>query len=139
MTTAQATAKRSIMTPRGAILVLLLAGVLFSSVYPVRRYFAVKHSIAQLHQQKQALIDRQAVLRKESDLLSSDAEVERLAREYGMVRPGEVPFAVVAPQQATAQQPTVSADGGLPAEQPSHPGLFSRIWDRIIRAAHTIG
>jgi cell division protein FtsB len=125
------------MTPRGAILVLLLAGVLFSSVYPIRRYFAVKHSIAQLHQEEQTLRDRQVELRKQSDLLKNDAEVERLAREYGYVIPGEVPFAVVAPQPATSQRSQIGADDLLPAERPSH-GFFSRIWDSIVRAAHTI-
>ena len=138
MTTTQARAQRSIMTPRGAILVLLLAGVLFSSVYPVRRYFAVKHSIAQLRQEEKALQDRQAELRKQSDLLNTDAEIERLAREGGYVRPGEVPFAVVGPQPASHQQAKVAAGGLLPPEQTSRGGFFSRIWDSVVRAAHTI-
>jgi len=38
MTTVGARRQR-VVTPRGAILALLLAGVLFSSIYPIRRYF----------------------------------------------------------------------------------------------------
>ena len=64
MTTTTPTAReqRSFMTPRGALLALLLLGVLFSSAYPIRRYFAVKSSISHLQSE-----DRALDLRRETD------------------------------------------------------------------------
>ncbi len=82
-------AQRAFMTPRGAILALLLVGVLFSSVYPIRRYFQVRSSIAQLQHEDRALDQRTQQLTKQKASLQSDAEVETIARQdLGYVRPG---------------------------------------------------
>ena len=132
-------AQRAIMTPRGAILALLLVGVLFSSVYPIRRYFQVRSSIAQLQHENRALDQRTQQLTKQKQQLQSDADVETLAREkYGYVRPGEVPFAIIEPSAAPTADPNVGAAGLFDPARTAKPGFFARIWNAFVRAAHTI-
>jgi cell division protein FtsL len=138
-TTTPERAQRSFMTPRGAILALLLVGVLFSSVYPIRRYFQVRSSIAQLQHEDRALDQRTQQLTKQNALLQTDAEVERIAREeLGMARPGEVPFAIIQPSVAPAPAANVGAAGLFDPARASKPGFFARIWNAFVRAAHTI-
>ena len=132
-------AQRPFLTPRGAILALLLIGVLFSSVYPIRRYFQVRSSIAQLQYEERALDQRAQQLTKEKALLQSDAEVERIAREeLGMARPGEVPFAIIQPSVAPTPTQNIGAAGLFDPAETSKPSFFSRIWAAVVRAAHTI-
>jgi cell division protein FtsL len=132
-------AQRAIMTPRGAILALLLVGVLFSSVYPIRRYFQVRSSIAQLQHEDRALDQKTQQLTKQKALLQTDAEVERIAREeLGYARPGEVPFAIIRPSVAPAPTPNVGAAGLFDPAQTSKPSFFARIWNAFVHAAHTI-
>ncbi|MGZ4139261.1 MAG: FtsB family cell division protein [Actinomycetota bacterium] len=139
MTTASARAQRVVMTPRGAILALLLVGVLFSSVYPIKRYFAVRTSIAQLQREDRSLDQRQQELEQRRVQLQTDAEVERIAREdLGMVRPGEVAFAVVQPSVQPSTPARVAPAGLLDPTQIPAPSFFSRIWSAVMRAAHTI-
>jgi cell division protein FtsL len=127
------------MTPRGAILALLLLGVLFSSVYPIRRYFAVKSSITQLKTQERALDLKQQQLTNEKAYLQTDAAVEAIARsDLNMVRPGEVAFALIQPSVAPIPQSHIAPAGLFDPAQVSKPGFFSRIWDAVVRAAHTI-
>jgi cell division protein FtsL len=127
------------MTPRGAILALLLIGVLFSSVYPIRRYFAVKSSITQLKSEERALDLKQQQLTQQKAYLQSDAAVEAIARrDLNMVRPGEVAFALIEPSVAPAPPSHIAPAGLFDPAQVSKPGFFSRIWDAVVRAAHTI-
>jgi cell division protein FtsL len=127
------------MTPRGAILALLLLGVLFSSVYPIRRYFAVKSSITQLKTQERALDLKQQQLTNEKAYLQTDAAVEAIARsDLNMVRPGEVAFALIQPSVAPTLQSHIAPAGLFDPAQVSKPGFFSRIWGAVVRAAHTI-
>jgi cell division protein FtsL len=132
-------AQRAIMTPRGAILALLLVGVLFSSVYPIRRYFQVRSSIAQLQHENRVLDQRTQQLTKQKALLQTDAEVEQIARgELGYARPGENVFVIIQPSAAPTPAPNVGAAGLFDAARVSKPGFFSRIWNTVVRAAHTI-
>src|SRR5258708_1209993 len=130
-TTPDARAQRSFMTPRGALLALLLLGVLFSSAYPIRRYFAVKSSIAQLKHEDHALDLKQQQLTQQKAYLQTDAAVEAVARaDLNMVRPCEVAFALILPTTAPA--------GLFGPAVTSKPGFFPVIWRAITRAAHTI-
>jgi cell division protein FtsB len=127
------------MTPRGALLALLLLGVLFSSAYPIRRYFAVKSSIAQLKHQDHALDLKQQQLTQQKAYLETDAAVEAIARaDLNMVRPGEVAFALIEPSTAPVPQSRIDPAGLFDPSVSSKPGIFSGIWRAIVRAAHTI-
>jgi cell division protein FtsL len=139
MTATAPPTQRSFMTPRGAILALLLLGVLFSSVYPIRRYFAVKSSITQLKTQERALDLKQQQLTQQKAYLQTDAAVEAIARrDLNMVRPGEVAFALIQPSVAPTPQSHIAPAGLFDPAQVSKPGFFSRIWGAFVRAAHTI-
>ena len=127
------------MTPRGALLALLLLGVLFSSAYPIRRYFAVKSSISQLRNEERALDLKQQQLAQQKAYLQTDAAVETIARrDLNMVRPGEVAFALIEPSVAPTPQTNIAPAGLFDPAQVSRPGFFSRIWGAIVRATHTI-
>jgi len=139
MTATAPPTQRSWMTPRGAILALLLMGVLFSSVYPIRRYFAVKSSITQLKTEERALDLKKQQLTNQQAYLQTDAAVEAIARrDLNMVRPGEVAFALIQPSVAPTPQTHIAPAGLFDPAQVSKPGFFSRIWDAVVRAAHTI-
>ena len=139
MTATAPPTQRSFMTPRGALLALLLLGVLFSSAYPIRRYFAVKSSIAQLKHEDHALDVKQQQLTQQKAYLQTDAAVEAIARsDLNMVRPGEVAFALIEPSVAPAPQSRIAPAGLFDPSVNSKPGFFSRIWHAIVRTAHTI-
>ena len=138
-TTPDARTQRSFMTPRSALLALLLLGVLFSSAYPIRRYFAVKSSIAQLKHEDHALDLKQQQLTEQKGYLQTDAAVEAVARaDLNMVRPGEVAFALILPSVAPTPQSRIAPAGLFDPAVTSKPGFFSGIWRAITRAAHTI-
>lgn len=121
------------VAPRAVLLALLLTGLLFTSVYPLRRYFDVRAQVASLRLQDHALAGTLSQLSGQKALLQTDAEVERLARAHlGMVRPGEVPFVIATPQpvpdRVTVPDPTVD-----PPAAPK-PSLLTRWWDTFARA-----
>lgn len=104
------------------VVVLVVAGILFTFANPARTWLDQQEEIA-------AARDRTAVLDKQSRdlearaaLLGTDAEVERIAREqYGLVRPGEEAF-VILPSAEAAPAPSIVP---LPAPRP----WWQRAWD----------
>lgn len=82
---------------RRALVMLAAFALLLVSAAPYRQYYAAKQRVKSLKQREVALDHRIADLETARDKLGTDAEVERLARELGYVRPGEVPFVLVAP------------------------------------------
>ena len=87
---------RLLRNPRALVFGVILAAMLFSSVYPLGRYFAVRNQVAQLEQEEQRLDDRIVQLMEEQELLNTPEEIERIARKDLLyVRPGEIPFVVL--------------------------------------------
>ena len=139
--TARATkpeAKRRFFSARGLLLSLILIGVLFSSVYPMKRYFAVRASIKTLEQQELTLDRGASELAAEKRRLQTDAAVEQLAREQlGLVKVGEVPFAVVQPgarAPAVVRPPVVADDRGSGVG----PSMWSRFWGLLKRSTRSL-
>lgn len=127
---------RAIVTPRGFVLLLIVGGLMFSSVYPLRRYMAVRSGIESLQQEEAGLQARIDELLAERERLLSDADVERRAREeLGMVRPGEIPFVVAAPKPDEPPPSTVDPSGLGDPVQPQPAGVLERWWDALRRAA----
>jgi cell division protein FtsB len=102
---------------------LLLIGFLFVFVYPTRTYVTQREQI-QASQQRLDVLEREtATLERETRRLDGDAEIERVAREqYGLVRPGEIPYVLVpeptpetTPQTTPATNPTAAPDRKQPA------------------------
>lgn len=124
---------RRMRTPRTAVLVLVLGAMLFTSVYPMRRYFDFRRTISALHAEGRQLDRTMGALLKQRTLLQTDGEVERLAREnLGMVRPGERPFVVLSPSPPPPRTREVSGAAGV-AGKP----VLSRWWHAFWRAARS--
>jgi cell division protein FtsB len=75
---------------------LAVIGFLFAFVYPTSTFFRQRSELHQAEERLERLESETRRLERESKKLAGDAEVERLAREqYGLVRPGETPYAIV--------------------------------------------
>ena len=96
---------------RAALLLVVLVGLLFAFVYPTRTFLDQRSETNKARAQLELLQAQTARLERESKQLSTDAEIERLAREkYGLVKPGEQPFVILpAPTSTLPPPPTTTA------------------------------
>jgi cell division protein FtsB len=84
------------ITPRAAILVIVVVALLFYLVVPLRTYMAQRDRLRILEHQEQVLQQENAKLQRQVQHLNDPAYLERIAREcLGMVRQGEIGFIVV--------------------------------------------
>jgi cell division protein FtsB len=109
---------------------LALVGVIALAVFPTKALLAQRRERTQLDAQVAQLSAQNDALQARTDQLGTDAEIERLARQYNLVMPGEeayfilpqpgaaAPAAADGPQAATATAP-------VPAK-PS-PSLWTRL------------
>jgi cell division protein FtsB len=75
---------------------VLLLAVLVLTVFPTRTFLAQRNSIERTEEQLAVLRAANGELSGRIAALSTDAEIERLAREqYNLVKPGERAFAVL--------------------------------------------
>jgi cell division protein FtsL len=95
---------------RLALFLVVLVGLLFAFVYPTRTFLDQRHQTDKARSQLEVLQAENARLARESKRLSTDSEIERLAREkYGLVKPGERPFVILpAPSSTTAPLPSTT-------------------------------
>jgi cell division protein FtsB len=104
-----------------------LVGVLFLFVLPGRTYLAQRRSLTASANRVQVLSKENAKLSEQVQVLQTDAEIERLAREqYGLVKPGEQAYAILPPKAPPTTAP--------PAPARSHharSGLLGRIWQGL--------
>jgi cell division protein FtsB len=104
-----------------AIAVLMLAG-------PVSRHLDSRDRISTLEEQREVLGTEIERLESRVEDLHDPAHIELLAREQlGLVRPGEVPYVVVVPEQ---ERPQV-APGSAPVvdARPWHRRLLDALGD----------
>jgi hypothetical protein len=117
---------------RGAVVGTLLVVLLLSALYPIRQYFTQKTELKNLAAEEILLAQRIDELSElKSRLLTAD-EIERIAREeLGMVRPGEIAFAIVpgvdAAKKAAPPVPSVEAAKAKPA-------WYDRWWDAVVHS-----
>ena len=122
------------MKARGAVIATVLGVLILSALYPLRQYASQDEHVGSLVAQVRAMDRKIADLRRQQQALTSDDEIERIAREeLGMVRPGEVAFAVVG-GQAPESSPHVAAKVASP--KPPRQAWYSRWWDAFSRAVH---
>ena len=92
---------------RLALILVVLVGLLFAFVYPTRTFLDQRNETNKARAQLEVLQTENARLARESKRLSTDAEIERLARQkYGLVRPGERPFVILPAPSSTVPPPT---------------------------------
>lgn len=78
------------------LLGLAVVGFLFAFVYPTSTYLQQRSELGKGEERIARVEAETKRLQEQNELLLTDEEVERLAREqYGLVRPGETPFVLV--------------------------------------------
>lgn len=109
-----------------AILVVLVASVLLTNVFPYRKILAQQQQVANAREQLDLLSAENDRLEAEAIALSTDGEIERLAREnLGYVRPGEYAYVVLEPAATEAAAVPVE-----PVEVPAEPDAwYEGIWN----------
>lgn len=109
---------------------VVLVGVLFAAVFPTRTFLAQRASITHAEKQLSVLEEQNEALRQRAEQLSTDAEIERLAREqYNLVRPGEEAYAVL-PPPAAPEPPAELGDPVVEAED-GDGNLLERAWRTV--------
>jgi cell division protein FtsL len=92
---------------RLAMVLVVLVGLLFAFVYPTRTFLDQRNETNKARAQLELLQAENARLARESKRLSTNSEIERLARQrYGLVRPGERPFVILPAPSSTVPPPT---------------------------------
>jgi len=89
------------------LFVLVLGGVLTLGAYPARTYFDKKQEIASAEARLSQVTDENNKAQAHVDALQTDAEIERIAREHGLVKKGEEPYHVLPPPQDPVEIPDV--------------------------------
>jgi hypothetical protein len=106
-----------------------------SALYPLRQYASQDSHVNTLVAKEQALERKIAALKREKELLLSDGEIERVAREeLGMVQPGEVAFAVAPGGEAQANAPRAAPAARIPnvSEASGRRAWHRRWWDAMV-------
>jgi cell division protein FtsB len=79
-----------------AMVVLVLAGILFVGVLPARTWMEQRRATKAATAELKDLHERNERLEERARRLRDPREIEQLAREqYGLVRPGEEPYVVL--------------------------------------------
>ncbi|MEX2550488.1 MAG: septum formation initiator family protein [Nitriliruptoraceae bacterium] len=125
--------RRAIRGDRPLILALLgvvaLGVVIVSS--PLQSYLDGRARVAHLSAQADALDEANAELTQRTEDLERDTTIELLAREQlGLVRPGEVAYAL-SPPEVDRPRITPSRQTPAPEERPWYVRLWDEAWDRL--------
>jgi cell division protein FtsB len=112
------------LTPRGAVLLLVMFALAATAVYPLRQYVSQRDRIERLQAKQQALAAENARLETERKRLQDPAYVQQLAkRDYHVVSPGEEAWVVTGTPPASATAPTAAAD--------PDPPWYKRAWQGL--------
>ena len=121
------------MKPRGAVVLTLLIVLVMSALYPIRQYIGQKSHVRALIAEQADLSARIVDLRQQQGLLLSDDEIERIAREQlGMVRPGEVAFAVLPDGKELAAAAAPTAQRAPATEEATRGAWYRRWWGAVV-------
>jgi cell division protein FtsB len=112
------------LTPRGAVLLLVMFALAATAVYPLRQYVSQQDRIERLQAKQQALAAENARLEAERKRLQDPAYVQQLAkRDYHVVSPGEEAWVV------TGTPPTAQPAGDA-APRRDDP-WYRRAWQAV--------
>jgi cell division protein FtsB len=92
---------------RVAVAALAVVAILFLFVFPFRSYLAQRNEVNDARHDVGVMQEQNAKLEHEAELLKTQEEIERVAREqFRYVYPGERAFAVIpAPETTTTTPP----------------------------------
>jgi cell division protein FtsB len=109
--------RRSRPTPRAALLVVVVIALLFAATVPLRTYLSQRQQLTRLQHQTQLLEHQRQMLDKQIQQLHDPRYLEQLARAcLGMVRPGEIHFAVTGKGVQNSGSQTAGLGPGTPAD-----------------------
>jgi cell division protein FtsB len=109
------------------LLAVALVAVLFLFVLPGRTYLAQRRSLSAAQTRIHVLSRENTKLDQQVQVLQTDAEIERLAREqYGLVKPGEQAYAILPPKP-----PPTTVAPPAPPKSRGQRGLLSQVWRRM--------
>ena len=116
-------------SPWIALLLLMALGITLVGIFPFRQIIAQHRQVDMTQGKLDALLEENALLEDQVELLQTPTEMERIAREqFGVVRQGETAYIVTRPQART----DVPADPTRPVvvdEPGDERGVFARMWD----------
>ncbi len=107
-----------------AVAALALVGVLALAVFPTTALLDQRRNHQALMAEEAALSAENQVLRARIDQLGSNEEIERLARQYNLVKPGEEAYFLLPQPGATTVPPPA------PTPEPERERSPS-LWERI--------
>ena len=103
-----------------------LVGVMALAVFPAKAWLDQRANHERLVAQEAALSAQNRTLQERVDQLRSDDEIERLARQYNLIKPGEEAYFLL-PQRGATTVP-VRPPAPEPSPAPAEP---RSLWDRI--------
>jgi cell division protein FtsB len=113
------------LTPRGALLLLVMFALAAAAVYPLRQYVSQADRIQRLQDKQRALQAENQRLEQQRARLRDPAYVEQLAkRDFQLVEPGEEAWLV------TGTPPTTRPAPAPPPPEPGSP-WYKRAWRRL--------
>jgi cell division protein FtsB len=108
--------RRARPTPRAVLLILVVIALLFAATVPLRTYLSQRQQLAHLQHQTQVLEHQSQMLDRQIQQLHDPRYLEQLARAcLGMVRPGEIHFAVTGKGVQNGSE-TAGSGPGTPAD-----------------------
>jgi cell division protein FtsB len=117
--------RKSLLTPRAAVLALVAAGLVASAALPMREYVNQRSDIAALESAQAAQRERVAELEAEKQRLQDPAYVAAEARRrLHFVLPGETAYVVLAPEPGAVEEE---------AKGPEAP-WYSQVWGSVEEA-----
>jgi cell division protein FtsB len=123
----QENGKRSLT---GLLALTALVGLVITAagVFPFRQLIAERRSVSLAQEKLLALRAENSHLDDQVAVLQTDVEVERLAREqFGLVRPGEIAYVVVAPE---GEEAAALEEPPLPTlEDPGEKPWWRDLWN----------
>jgi cell division protein FtsB len=107
---------------------LVSVGLVAAGVLPVQQYLERENEVRAAQERLDRLVEENAALSDDASALLSEQEVERIAREqYGFVRPGEIGYIVITPDDAEI----VEAPVVVSASGDEDRNLLQRFWDFV--------
>ena len=102
----------------------VLVAVLLAAVFPTRTYLAQRRDLDAAERRLSVLRRENEELAARAQRLTTEAEIERLAREqYQLVRPGEEAYAILPPPEPPPP--------ARPQRDERKPGFWFRLWDGL--------
>jgi cell division protein FtsB len=114
------------LTPRGALLLLVMFALAAAAVYPLRQYVTQADRIQRLQDKQRALQAENQRLEQQRARLKDPAYVKQLAkRDFQLVEPGEEAWLVTGTPPTTRPAPAPA-----PPPEPKPP-WYKRAWQRL--------